>query len=105
MDRYDFIISFNYLWFEADADGLHKAYLDKCLIFQPDKISDEHSSAKYIAEEEMEKINRVYDVLQNPLLAREYHEEWLRKNLRTNSSGFQGEDSNYDIVLTDPVLP
>jgi hypothetical protein len=62
---------------EATEKEIKKAYLDKCFIFHTDRLQGAPESAKKLAEQELIKINRAYEILSNNSKRKAYDSEWV----------------------------
>jgi curved DNA-binding protein CbpA len=88
---------------DAGADEIKETFLYKNRILHPDSTVGKPESIRRRAEEELKKINYVYDVLKDPDKRRKYHEEWLRRNARSNNSNsYRNSDASGDRPKSPP---
>jgi len=64
---------------DSSAEEIKRAYIDACLIYHPDRLTNAPESARHRAEEELKRINRAYEKLGNPHERQKYHAEWTRR--------------------------
>jgi len=64
----------------ASPDEIKRAYLDKCFILHPDRMSGAPESARKKAEKELATVNRAHDVLKDPYRRQAYLDRWFNKN-------------------------
>lgn len=61
----------------ATAKDIKKAYFDKCFILHPDRLQGAPESAKKLAEQELVRVNKVYEILGNTGKRQAYDIEWV----------------------------
>jgi TolB protein len=66
----------------ASPDEIKRAYLDKCFILHPDRMSTLPESARKTAEKELVRVNQAYDVLKDPYKRQAYLDRWFNRKAR-----------------------
>jgi curved DNA-binding protein CbpA len=63
--------------YEATEKDIKKAYINKCFILHPDRLQGAPESAKKIAEQELVKVNKAYEILSNVKKRKDYDNQWI----------------------------
>jgi len=61
----------------ATQKDIKKAYLDRCFILHPDRLQGAPESAKRLAEQELLRVNKAYEVLGDTKRRQAYDIEWV----------------------------
>ncbi len=61
---------------DASLEDIKQAFRKKALDYHPDRVVGVSESVRRLAEEEMKKINRAYEVLKDPHKRRQYDSKW-----------------------------
>ena len=64
---------------QATDKEIKKAYIDKCYILHPDRFHGVPESAKKLAEHEMVRVNKAYEVLSDAKKRKAYDEKWVEQ--------------------------
>ncbi|MFZ2037980.1 MAG: J domain-containing protein [Dehalococcoidales bacterium] len=86
----------------SDDESIKKQYVYKNWILHSDLLKQVPESIKEKANKELTDVNNAYEVLKDPVKRREYDQEWLKRNSKNDSSGFQNEDNSNKFRTESP---
>ncbi|MCL0094322.1 J domain-containing protein [Dehalococcoidales bacterium] len=67
---------------DSTAEEIKAAYRYKVTILHPDRLMGAPESIRRRAEEDLKKVNRVYEVLGDPQKRQEYHSKWVKQRAK-----------------------